>query len=198
MVIILIMFVTDFRPEKETEMLFDRCASTFVCCWHLCEEEARSLTVLPEYQNERMFFSRLEGEEECRYYPNSDGKKYICGKNSVPFDSFRLRQTSQQRHKNSRTSYMAKSISSNTNWIKMKPRNGQLKTEMVLFAANFDMEFEKADSIVFRVKMLTTIGNYCFDMVDATCATHFWSKTQLEDVRLYLPGRRSRWYVIEL
>ena len=105
---------------------------------------------------------------------------------------------SQQRHKNSRTSYMAKSISSNTNWIKMKPRNGQLKTEMVLFAANFDMEFEKADSIVFRVKMLTTIGNYCFDMVDATCATHFWSKTQLEDVRLYLPGRRSRWYVIEL
>ena len=46
----------DFSPEKDTEVYADNRTSTFKCCWSFVGEEARSMDVVAEYQNERRFF----------------------------------------------------------------------------------------------------------------------------------------------
>lgn len=66
-----------------------------------------------------------------------------------------------------------------SNWIEMKPKNARQqleKSEMLFFVAQVDINFEQVfqQSIVFDVKMVSTIANYCYEMMDVSWTTQLW------------------------
>lgn len=66
-----------------------------------------------------------------------------------------------------------------TNWFEMKPKNAKQKwekSEMLFFVAKADINFEKIgqQTIVFDIKMLSTIPNYSYEMMDKSWANQLW------------------------
>ena len=65
-------------------------------------------------------------------------------------------------------------------WIRMKL--DQQDKDVSIYSAKLDTAVSNGNCITFRVKIASTIENYCFDMTDATWSTDLWARKQFTDV----------------
>ena len=150
-------------------MYVDNCTSTFECCWPFYGVEARSMNALAEYENEKMFFVQILGDNDgnniktplIRFFHL---KPRNCG--------FKIAEIAMAG--------LDKSLWPYDKWIRMKP--DQQENDLRMFVAKLDrsVQHNSNSSTKFRVKIVNTTLNYCF--FDATWFTDLWSEKQLTDV----------------
>ena len=70
--------------------------------------------------------------------------------------------------------------SPSSSWIRMKL--DQQDKDVSIYSAKLDTAVSNGNCITFRVKIASTIENYCFDMTDATWSTDLWARKQFTDV----------------
>ena len=133
------------------------------------------MNALAEYQNERLFFAQLDGE------------KFIASPGSIPqflTPSIRLFFV-KSRNCGFKIAEIFMSHGSRETWIRMKPN--QQEKDVRLFTAEVDtnVNYSTGELFVFRIKIISTIQNNGFHVVDATYSTgDLWCELDFTDVDL--------------
>ncbi|EFX87525.1 hypothetical protein DAPPUDRAFT_235202 [Daphnia pulex] len=138
-------------PDKNSYVTHGHPESTFRVVWIFEGRESAEKPLAIDYQNENLFSIHLK-----------DGiVHFIC----VNHRKFVIQ--------------VLYSINC-SNWIEMKLKNVRqqlVKSEMLFFAAQVDVNFEQLfqQSIVFDIQMVySTIADYCYEMVDVSWMTQLW------------------------
>jgi hypothetical protein len=76
-------------------------------------------------------------------------------------------------------------------WLKLEPKNCQKNAELVHFAARSDWSIylDSCEPVYFDIKVVSTIGNYYYEMMDDGWLTDFWvaaTNQKLTDVDIFV------------
>nr|CAH0101658.1 unnamed protein product [Daphnia galeata] len=157
-------------PDKDTHVIYNKLESTLRVIWIFEGRKSAEKPLAIDYQNENLFSLHLK--EGMVHFICVNNRKFV---DQVLYS----------------TNY--------TNWSKMKPKNTKQKwekSEMLFFVAKADINFEKLcqQSIVFDIKMLSTIPNYCYEMADKSWGIQLWEAAYLHvwltDVTIFIGPKR--------
>ena len=129
------------------------------------------MNALAEYQNERFFFAQLLGKYDSNQYG-----QYLFKTPLIRF--FFLKP----RNCGFKIAEISMSMSSCDQWIPMKP--DQQDKDVNIFVTKMVTNLSSIYSIKFRVKIVSSVENYCF--VDSTWITDLWSENHLTDVDIFV------------
>jgi hypothetical protein len=165
------------RPEKETEIFFDRTTPTFRCNSLLDPSRTGKSKCVMQYQNENICIASLIGKRQM--LPGDGFHTYIdpvihlsCAKHR----SFGLQledvYCNLQEVKNNYSN-----LREHNQWLKMESKNVQKNAELLHFAAqtNWQLSRECYHPVNFDIKFISTIGNYYYEMMDDLWLKNFWA-----------------------
>ena len=144
-------------------MYVDNRTSTFECCWSFQGSEVRSMNALAEYQNEKLFFAQILGDNDGRHIKTPLIRFFFVKPRNCGF----------------KISEITMSHRSGVKWIRMK--RDQQEKEVIVFTAKMLMNVCNDNNITFRIKITSKIKNCGFDIVDAAWSD-LWSRKQFTDV----------------
>jgi hypothetical protein len=159
-----------FSPKKDTHVTYSNLESTLRVIWIFEGRKSAEKPLAIDYQNENLFSLHLK--EGMVHFICVNNRKFV---DQVLYS----------------TNY--------TNWSKMNPKNTKQKwekSEMLFFVAKADINFEKLgqQSIVFDIKMLSTIPNYCYEMMDKSWGIQLWEAAYLHawftDVDIFIGPKK--------
>ena len=178
-------FLQYFRPEKDTEVYADDRVSTFECCWTFKREEARAMNPIAEYQSEKQFFAQLDGGNVYHNWFGSPIPYWISQIESPQIRFFFVKP----RNCGFKIVEVAMAHRSSDGWIRMKP--DQQDKAVQLFTTKMDQNVNyKGDSIIFRVKIVNTIENNHFHMVDTNWGVDLLWEDQWTDVDILVGSKK--------
>ncbi|EFX82533.1 hypothetical protein DAPPUDRAFT_101112 [Daphnia pulex] len=164
-------FIT--MPEKETEIFFDRTTPTFRCSLAFNKKETEQPTCVMKYQND---------ENICFAYNSNTEIHLTCFKHKR--FGLKVEDIYCKHHEGC------------NQWFKMEPKKFPKNAELLHFAAlsHCDVCLEVVSQRVylyagFDVKVVSTIGNYYFEMMDDKWLTDFWmaaTNQKLTDVEIFV------------
>lgn len=172
------LMIDNYRPDKDTEIFFDRSSSNFQCRWSLDGNATHSPTAMNAYQHEDLFFAHLTGPVVTK----SSGNYYNHNIEVIERPLIHL-MCAKPRNFGFKIDEVKYCIQSRwdkhdefpiNNW-KMKPRS-RSDAETLLFTAkpDFDLQCNIKDECVFKIQLLSTIENYRYEMMDAGWAGQLW------------------------
>jgi hypothetical protein len=166
-----------FRPEKETEIFFDRTTPTFRCPCLLKSSEHGQTTCVMQYQKEDICVAYYIGEIK------KDGNNLYISKPEISCAKHRRFGLKVEDIYCRHLGY--------NHWFKMEPKNSRKNAELLHFAAQSD--FVYLDLVfhtpLFDVKVISTIGNYYYEMMDDSWLMDFWTAAtnrKLTDVEIFV------------
>ena len=174
----------DFSPEKDTEVYADNRSSTYECLWTFKRQEACLMNALAEYQNERRFFAQLKPGECANYseFKTTLIRFYFVKPRNCVFNISEITVAHRQKPEC---------------WIRMEPGfENQQDKEVRIFTARMNTNVSSQYAYTFRVKIVSTIENYCF--VDTHWISDLWSRKQLTDVDILVGQNKLRAHKIVL
>ena len=171
------------RPDKDTEIFFDRTTPTFQCCLSFEGERSNKSKSMMRYQNENIFFVNFTGEKVT----NPTDKTTAINKSVINFSCSKHRKFGLKIE-----DVYYKHINS-TKWIKIDSKHCQKNAEVLQhFSGPIDLEFPCSypKSVVsFDVKIVSTIDNYYYEMMDGAWMNNFWFAAivqKMTDVEIFV------------
>jgi hypothetical protein len=170
------------RPEKETEIFFDRTTPTFRCTstFQIPAGGKELPKVVMQYQNENI----------CVAYnivaiPDNGYNGYI----SEP--EIHLSCAKHLRFGLKVEDVYCRLVKYGDNeWLKMESKYIQRNSELLLdFSAKFLWTIRDLQSVPFDVKFISTIGNYYYEMMDEGWTKDLWlaaTNKKLTDVEIFV------------
>ena len=164
------MTASHFSPDRDTHVTYNKLESTLRVIWIFEGRKSAEKPLAIDYQNENLFSLHLK--ERMVHFICVNTRKFV---DKVLYS----------------TNY--------TNWFKMNPKNTKQKwkkSEMLFFVAKADINFEKLcqQSIIFDIKMLSTIPNYCYEMMDTSWGIQLWEAAYLHawftDVTIFIGPKK--------
>ncbi len=156
-----------FRPEKETEIFFDGTTPTFRCSLTVTKLESTQPQCVMEYRNEDIFFAYLNGKIEKETF----SKSFYFSKPEIHLTCAKHRDVGLK------VEDVYFGLQDAFIWLKMEPQNCRKNNaELVHFAARSDWSIylDSCEPVYFDIKVVSTIGNYYYEMMDDAWSTDFW------------------------
>jgi hypothetical protein len=175
-----------FRPEKDTEIFFDRTTPTFRCALQFNGKAGIGKSkCLVQYQNEDIFVVCISGVEHrisCGYAYTKAAIHLSCAKHR----NFGLKVEDI---------YCSSILQGYNQWFKMEANDLKNKTELLLqrFIIRLKQQITFGDrntyKFTFDIKTISTIGNYYYEMMDENWLTDLWAAAinqKLTDVEIFV------------
>jgi hypothetical protein len=169
-----------YRPDKETEIFFDRTTPTFRCAFSF--NLSWPLVSVMQYQNEDIFFAHFTGQRELNGNGTVLVHKPVIHLLCPNLCSFGLKVEdvyfSTPKPKDS--------------WCKMELKNLTKNIELQRFIKqpSTTLPFIELNSVVyFDIKIISTIDNYYCKMMDDAWMKDFWTAAtnkKLTDVEIFV------------
>jgi hypothetical protein len=177
-----------YRPEKETELFFDRTTPTFRCTSLLKKSENGQSKCVMQYQNENFLIAYFI--EEIRSLDSQvnkdDNSKPVIHFTCDKHRSFGLQVEDVYCGMQGPVGFMQ--------WLKMEPKHFQKNAEVLHFTVQALLDFSQQGKpipnqfrVYFDIKTVSTIGNYYWEMMDDKWTTDLWlaaTNQKLTDVEI--------------
>ncbi len=174
-----LIFIYLIRPDKDTELFFDRTMSTFRCALSFKGSENGKSKCLMRYQNENIFSAYFTGEKVT----NPTDKTTAISKPVIHFSCSKHRKFGLKIE----DVYCKHDWS---HWLKMESKHLQKNAELLQYftaQSEFDIKFPFLTTVSFDIKIASTIGNYHYNMMDDAWMEDFWTAAtnkKLTDVEI--------------
>ncbi len=168
------------RPEKETEIFFDRTTPTFRCTstFQISRDGLEQPRCVMQYQNENICVAY--NIETLPYNGNAYIRKPIIHFTCAKHLRFGLKVED----------VYCRDASFNS-WLKMESKYLQINSELLVlnFSAKSLGSISDLQSVPFDVKFISTIGSYYYEMMDDGWTKDLWlaaTNKKLTDVKIYV------------
>jgi hypothetical protein len=168
------------RPEKETEIYFDRTTPTFRCTstFQISRDGNEQPKFVMQYQNENICVAYNIGATT-----DPNGNAYISNPEIHLSCAKHLRFGLKVEDVYCRDAYF-------NSWLKMESKYFQKNSELLLdFSAKSLGTISDLQSVPFDVKCISTIGNYYYEMMDEGWTKDLWVAATIKkftDVKIYV------------
>jgi hypothetical protein len=172
-----------FRPEKETEIFFDRTTPTFRCPLTVTKFESTQPKCVMQYQNEDICVSYYIGKPERR----TDWDKSYIIEPEIHLSCAKHRRFGLKVE----DIYCKHNQGICNQWFKMEPKIFRKNAELLHFVAQLDWNVceELPQTLYFYIKVVSTIGNYYYEMMDVHWWKDLWlaaTNQKLTDVEIFV------------
>jgi hypothetical protein len=170
------------RPDKETEIYFDRTTPTFRCDWtfDLRENNNSSTCHLMKYQNEDIFFGYITGKAMWHTH---------CPNFYIPYPWFHFLGAKHRSCGLKVEDIYLSDIVPKRNWTKMELQNSQKNEQLLHFMSHSNVYSSSSARVSFDIKMVSTIGNYYYEMMDDAWMKDIWTAAtsqKFTDVEIFV------------
>ena len=130
-----------------------------------------------QYQNEDIFFGYITGKAQwhsSKFYIRHPWFHFLCAKHrscGLKVDDIYLSEVPKR------------------NWIKMELQNSQKNEELLHFISHSNVFSSSSALVSFDIKMVSTIGNYDYEMMDDAWMKDIWTAAtsqKFTDVEIFV------------
>jgi hypothetical protein len=166
------------RPDKDTEIFYDRTTPTFRCGLGFHGSDNGTPICLMQYQKEDVFFAHFTGGSSSKgIYISKPVINFSCAKHrkfGLKIEDVYL--SCQPKH---------------NQWFKMEAKMLKNSAELLLrFSVNFEFYINyNSNQSNFDIKTVSTIGNYYYEMMDHHWCKDLWAAAtnkKFTDVQIYV------------
>jgi hypothetical protein len=177
------------RPEKETEIFFDRTTFTFCCSWTLDKAEEEETTCVMQYQNKDIVIAYITGKISSEKSWDENSKKR-CKRQTIEEPVVHL-SFAKHGHFGFKVEDIYCELGEDNEWMKMESKYCQNNAELLHITVKSPSSFYADCDLTanFDIKTVCTIGNYYYELMDDKWTTDLWlaaTNQKLTDVEIFV------------